>query len=553
MKTSSLGVEVYDTTLRDGSQRAGISLSCDDKVRIARVLDRLGVAFIEGGWPGSNPKDAEFFARARDVEWTTARIAAFGSTRRVGHDVEDDPNLRALLESGTTVCTLFGKTSPLHVLEVIRSTLEDNLTLIEESVAYLRGEGRDVIYDAEHFFDGYKVDPVYAVETLRAADRGGARTLVLCDTNGGCLPWEVETMTRDVRASLAGEGDAAVPRLGAHMHNDADCAVANSVAAIRSGATHLQGTINGYGERCGNADLCTAIPSLELKLGRHCLPPESLKHLPEVARFVAEVANLALDDCQPYVGRHAFAHKGGVHVAATRRNRNAYQHVDPAEIGNETRVLVSELSGRGNVLCKAEEYAAQLGGDVAGILEEIKANEARGFCYEAAEGSVAVMLARQEADYCPPFRLIDYMVNVEHRDRRGTFAEATVKLEVEGGIVHTAAEGVGPVGALDKALRKALLPIYPALSRFKLVDYKVRILDGDKATAATTRVLIDTSDGERSWGTVGASSNMIEASWGAMADAIEYGLRLHGVVVEATGEGPQRDENHGNNHCSLAG
>jgi len=521
-------ISVYDTTLRDGTQRDGLSLSCDDKIRIAERLDVLGVAYLEGGWPGSNPKDAEFFARARDMEWKTARITAFGSTRRAGIHVEDDANLKALLDSGTEVCTIFGKSWTRHVTEVLRTTFDENLRLIEESVAYLKAQGRMVIYDAEHFFDGYKADPAYAHQTLEAAANGGADAIVLCDTNGGSMPWEVEQIV----SSVAGP----FPSLGIHCHNDADSATANTIAAVRSGAVHVQGTINGYGERCGNANLCAIIPNLELKLGKRCLPEGALAHLYEVAHFVAEMANLAPDEHMAYVGRSAFAHKGGVHVAAIRRNPGSYEHVDPSKVGNDTRVVVSELSGRGNLLSKAEEHGVSVENGVGGVLQDVKDNEARGFSYEAAEASVALMLARKADDYQAPYRLVDYMVTVEHRAGRGTFAEATVKVEVAGEVVHTASEGDGPVNALDRALRKALLPVYPVLARIKLDDYKVRILDGTNATSAITRVLIESTDGTHKWGTVGASPNIIEASWRALTDAIEYGLRLQTEPVSAAKE-----------------
>jgi 2-isopropylmalate synthase len=515
-------IQIYDTTLRDGTQRDGLSLSCEDKVRVAQRLDRLGVAYIEGGWPGSNPKDVEFFARARDLSWEHAQIAAFGATRRAGIAVEDDPNLRALLDSGAAVCTLFGKSWRLHVTDVLRTTLDENLRLIEQSVAYLVGAGRRVIYDAEHFFDGYKDDAAYALETVRSAVRGGAEVTVLCDTNGGTMPWEIDEI---VRATTA------VGPLGVHCHNDSDSGTANSLAAVRAGAIHVQGTINGYGERCGNANLCAIIPNLELKMGRRCLPDGRLRQLYEVAHYVAEMCNLAPDEHQAYVGRSAFAHKGGVHVAAMRRSSVSYEHINPAQVGNQTRVVVSELSGRGNVLAKAEEFGVALSGkdDATDVLQDIKDNEARGFSYEAAEASVALMLERRAPGYRPPYRLIDYMVNVEHRDGRGTFAEATVKVEVGGEVVHTAAEGDGPVSALDRALRKALLPVYPELDRIQLDDYKVRILDGQNGTSSITRVLVDSTDGHAHWGTVGASTNIIEASWRALTDAIEYGLRQLGV------------------------
>ncbi len=517
--TRAPAIQIYDTTLRDGTQREGISLSCEDKLRVARRLDELGVAFIEGGWPGSNPKDAEFFARARDLPWKRAQVAAFGSTCRVGGGPEDDANIRALLDSGAPVCTVVGKTWTLHVTDVLRTNLDDNLRIIERSLAYLKAQGRRVVYDAEHFFDGWRADPAYALETLRAAKRGGAETIVLCDTNGGSLPWRVAEVVRTVREALDHP-------LGVHTHNDGECAVANTLAAVSEGAIQVQGTINGYGERCGNANLCSIIPALELKLGKPCLPEGNLRTLYEVAHFVAEVANLPPDEHLAYVGKSAFAHKGGIHVAAMRRNEESYQHVDPKLVGNEMRVVVSELSGRGNLLAKAEEFglASGPGAAVGDLLTTIKELEARGFSFEAAEASVAMMMKRQAPGYRPPFELVDFLVNVEHRSGRGIFSEAMVKVRVDGEVLHTAAEGDGPVNALDAALRKALLPRFPRIAQLQLADYKVRILDGTEGTAAVTRVLVDMQDGPRRWSTVGASTNIIEASWCALVDALEYGL-----------------------------
>jgi len=517
-------VQIYDTTLRDGTQREGISLSCADKLRIARKLDELGVAFIEGGWPGSNPKDAEFFERARDMQWQTALIAAFGSTCRPNGQINpaDDANIKAMLDANTPVCTVVGKTWTLHVIDVLRTTLDDNLRIIEQSLAYLKAQGRRIIYDAEHFFDGYKADPAYAIETLRAAVRGGAETVVLCDTNGGSLPWEVVEIVRAVKQSLPHP-------LGIHTHDDGECAVANSLAAVREGVIQVQGTINGYGERCGNANLCSIIPDLDLKLGVPCLPEGRLPKLYELSHLVAEVANLAPDEHMAYVGKSAFAHKGGIHVAAMRRNGSSYQHIDPTLVGNQQRVVVSELAGRGNLLSKVEEYGLDVNNvQVADVLSEIKTLEAQGFSFEAAEATVALMLKRQQPDYSPPFEMIDFSANVEHRQGRGIFAEATMKVRVPTGgeVIHTAAEGNGPVNALDAALRKALVSHYPAIAKFHLADYKVRILDGNNGTAATTRVLIDTQNGAKRWSTVGASANIIEASWRALADSVEYGLTI---------------------------
>jgi 2-isopropylmalate synthase len=518
-------VELYDTTLRDGSQREGISYTLADKLRIAEKLDEFGVAFIEGGWPGSNPKDAEFFARARDRDWKHAVVTAFGATRRAKHGPENDPNLRALLDAGTRACTVVGKTWTLHVTEVLRTTLEENLKIIEESIAYLVGEKRRVIYDAEHFFDGYRADPAYALETLRAAMRGGAETLVLCETNGGALPWYVEETVRKVLTELG-----PTQRIGVHAHDDTGCGVANSLAAVRGGATHVQGTINGYGERCGNANLSVIAPNLELKMNRRCTLPGKLAEISELSRFVAEVANLAPDAHMAYVGRSAFAHKGGIHVAAMRRTSSSYQHVEPALVGNEMRVVVSELSGRGNVLSKAEELGVNVteGAEVE-TLKQIKDAEARGVSYEGAEAAVALLLRRQAKDYQPLFQVLDFETRVGRRGAGETYAEATVKLRVGAQVLHTAAEGNGPVSALDAALRKSLTPVYPALSGIHLADYKVRILDGKDGTEAVTRVLIDSHDGKRAWSTVGASPNIIQASLEALVDAIEYGLLENGV------------------------
>ena len=513
-------IQIYDTTLRDGTQSEGFTLSSNDKMRIAYKLDELGVAFIEGGWPGSNPKDVEFFERAHDISWKNALIAAFGSTCRVKGGPEDDANIKALLDSQTPVCTIFGKTWTLHVREVLLTTPEDNLRIIEQSVAYLKANSKRVIYDAEHFFDGYKADSSYALETLRAAIRGGAEIVVLCDTNGGTMPWEVERIIRDLKPVLAHP-------FGIHTHNDSECAVINSLAAIREGATQVQGTINGVGERCGNANLISIMADLELKMGYQCLPEGNVAKLYDLSHFVAEVANITPDEHLPFVGKSAFAHKGGVHVAAMRRSAQSYQHVQPELVGNKMRVVVSDLSGRGNLLSKAEEHGVEVEGEeVVSVLNDVKELESRGFSFEAAEASVAMMLKRQEYGYKAPFELVDFFVNVEHRQGRGIFAEAMVKVRVQGELLHTAAEGNGPVNALDNALRKALLGYYPQLANFHLSDYKVRILDSDHGTEAITRVLIDTRNKTSRWSTVGASTNIIEASWRALADSLEYGLMV---------------------------
>ncbi|MBK8824750.1 MAG: citramalate synthase [Anaerolineales bacterium] len=513
-------IQIYDTTLRDGTQSEGFTLSSNDKIRIAQKLDEIGVAFIEGGWPGSNPKDVEFFERARDMQWKNALIAAFGSTCRVKGGPEDDANIKALLDSNTPVCTIFGKTWTLHVKEVLLTTNDDNLRIIEQSVAYLKANGKRVIYDAEHFFDGYKADSSYALETLKAAVRGGAETVVLCDTNGGTLPWEVENIVRELKPALAHP-------FGIHTHNDGECAVVNSLVAVREGAIQVQGTINGVGERCGNANLCSIISDLELKMDHQCLPAGKLEHLYDLSHFVAEVANITPDEHLPFVGKSAFAHKGGVHVAAMRRSPQSYQHIEPEKIGNKMRVVVSDLSGRGNLLSKAEEHGVEVEGEeVVGVLNDIKELESRGFSFEAAEASVTMMLKRQEYGYKAPFELIDFSVNVEHRQGRGIFAEATVKVMVRGELFHTAADGNGPVNAMDNSLRKALVSYYPQVAKFHLSDYKVRILDSDHGTEAITRVLIDTRNDTSRWSTVGASTNIIEASWRALADSMEYGLMV---------------------------
>jgi 2-isopropylmalate synthase len=512
-------MQIYDTTLRDGTQRTDVSLSVNDKLAIAHRLDELGVDFIEGGWPGSNPKDVEFFQRAESETWQHALIAAFGATCAANKQPEDDANIQALVQANTPVCTLFGKTSILHVTEILRTTRENNLRMIEQSVAYLRAQGRRVIYDGEHFFDGYKLDPEYALETFRAALRGGAETLVLCDTNGGTMPWEVTEITRTVQ-------DALHAPLGIHTHNDGECAVANALAGVREGCMQVQGTINGYGERCGNSNLCSVLPDLELKMGIKCLPEGNLARLFDLSHYVSELANLHQDEHLAYVGRAAFAHKGGVHVSAIHRNINSYQHIDPGLVGNSLQVVVSELSGKSNLMHKIEEYGLEKDGlsDVGGILQEVKSLEAQGFSFEAADASVVLMLKRQQDGYQPPFELIDFNVMVEHRQGRGIFSEATVKICVHGEEQHTAADGNGPVAALDSALRKALVSTYPQIANFHLSDYKVRILDTDKGTSATTRVLIETQNGNTRWNTVGASANIIEASWRALADAVEYGL-----------------------------
>lgn len=512
-------ISLYDTTLRDGSQRERLSFSLADKLKITEWLDRLGIDYIEGGWPGSNPKDREYFERLRDLQLDHAQVAAFGSTRRAGVLAEDDANLRALLDAHTSVITVFGKSWLLHVAEVLHTTPEENLRMIGETIRYLSENGRHVFFDAEHFFDGYRHESGYALETLHAAVEAGAEVVVLCDTNGGTLPREIATVIEVVDRAVT------VP-LGIHAHNDIETAVAGTLAAVQAGVIQVQGTINGYGERCGNANLCSVIPTLQLKMGLACIGDEQLACLSETAHAVSELANQRLDPHLAYVGSSAFAHKGGAHVDALRKNAHTYQHVDPRCVGNQTRIVISELAGRSNVVHKAEKFGLTLGNrdTVSAVLSQIKELEGRGFQFEGAEGSVELMMRRTEADYSVPFELLDFHVLIRAGDDGAMAAEATVKVRVGERTIHTAADGSGPVNALDIAIRKALLPTHPQLAAVRLTDYKVRILDGEAGTSAQTRVLITSSDGERSWSTVGCSNNIIEASWIALADALEYAL-----------------------------
>lgn len=523
-------IAIYDTTLRDGTQGEGMSLSVRDKVRIAKRLDAFGISYVEGGWPGSNPKDEAFFARAMNESWQHTTLCAFGATRRAGCTVEEDPNIIALISSGAPLCTVFGKSSTLQVEDVLRTQLDTNLRMVRETVEYLCAAGRRVFFDAEHFFDGFSQDAAYALAVITNAAQAGAECVVLCDTNGGTMPWQVQDSVEVVRKALDDAGCEAT-MIGIHAHDDSGLAVANSLAAVRAGATQVQGTINGYGERCGNANLCAIIPNLELKMGLRTDCHAQLSELSRLSRFVAEIANISPDDQMPYVGRSAFAHKGGVHVSAMRRTSASYQHIEPEQVGNRCRILVSELSGRANVLSKAEEAGLSIRGQAAAdVLEAIKDAESRGYSFEAAEASVELMVRRTEADYEPPFELVDYKVLVGAVDANQadvpnqSYAEAMVKVRIHGELIHTAAEGDGPVEALDGALRKALIDHYPKLEEIELTDYKVRILDGRDGTAAITRVLIDSRSGKRRWSTVGASTNIIEASCIALLDSIEHGL-----------------------------
>jgi 2-isopropylmalate synthase len=518
-----MDIVLYDTTLRDGAQREGISFSVEDKLKIARRLDRLGVAYIEGGWPGSNPKDLAFFERVSELHLEQAVVVAFGSTRRAGVAVEKDVSIRALVAANTPAVALVGKSWDLHVRQVLNTSLKENLHLIADSVRYLKALGLDVIYDAEHFFDGYEADPAYAMQTLVAAAETGADVLVLCDTNGGTLPSRVAKVVAEVRQVTS------VP-LGIHAHNDGEMAVANSLAAVEMGVHHVQGTINGYGERCGNANLCSLIPALKLKMGYDCVTDEQLRALAETARYVSEVANLSLYPHQPYVGHSAFAHKGGIHVNAIVKCEESYQHIDPGLVGNYKRVVVSELSGKSNITYKAQECGLDLPDGTADreILQRVKELESQGFQFEGAEGSVELLIRRAQPGYTSPFELLDFHVLVRESHDGNMTAEATVKVRVGDQIMHTAADGNGPVNALDAAVRKALLPFYPSLADVQLTDYKVRILDGEAGTAAQTRVLIDSASGHRTWSTVGSSTNIIEASWQALVDSLEYAL-LNGM------------------------
>jgi 2-isopropylmalate synthase len=515
-------IVVYDTTLRDGAQGPAVSFSASDKVRIARTLDQLGFDYVEGGFPGSNPKDEELFATLAAHPLKRARLAAFGATRRAGGRCEDDANLNALIQSGAAVWTLVGKSDSWQVGAVLQTTTTENLDMVRDSVAYGVELGREVIFDAEHFFDGFARDAEYALEVCLVAARSGARWIVLCDTNGGSLPAEIKVGVEAVRRSLDAEGLPA--GVGIHTHNDCELAVANSLEGVMAGADMVQGTINGYGERCGNANLVSVVANLVLKLGLDALPAGAAARFTGLSRTVAEIANLALPLQQPFVGVGAFAHKGGQHVAAMLKHSDSYQHIDPGVVGNEARVLVSEQSGRGNVLAKAREFGLELDRDdpqTLWLVKHLKELEHRGYSYEAADASFEMLLRRLQPGYEAPWKVADFTTMVR-KDGDSVHAEATVKVEVGGEVYHTAASGNGPVNALDAALRKALSPRFPALRGVSLHDYKVRILDGAAGTAATTRVLVESGKGLKRWTTVGCSSNIIEASLAALIDSFEY-------------------------------
>ena len=516
-------VFLYDTTLRDGAQGEGISFSDAGKVRFARMLDEFGIDFIEGGFAGSNPRDRRFFEDIRKERLTQARVTAFGSTRRVDLDAKDDPQLAGLLAAETEWVTIYGKSWLLHVTDVLRTTGERNLQMIADTVGYLRAAGRQVFFDAEHFFDGYKADPVYALQALGAAAREGAAGLILCDTNGGSLPHEVYAVTRKVCEAFP------ALEVGIHTHNDSGLAVATSLEAVRAGARQVQGCMNGYGERTGNANLVSVLPALELKMGFHCVGAERLRKLREISVVTDDLANQRIDPHQPYVGRAAFSHKAGAHVNAIQKNPATFEHIEPGQVGNERHVLVSELSGTSNVLLKA----AELGVDVSAldkeatraILEEVKRRENSGYSYESADGSFKILLQKVLNKHTPFFELEGFRVIVEKRGRdEPCISEATIKVKVAGETELTAGEGRGPVDALNAALRQALTRFYPEIKHIALTDYRVRILDPQEATRAVTRVLIESGDGARQWGTVGVSENIIEASWQALLDSVEYKL-----------------------------
>ncbi|MBL9142626.1 MAG: citramalate synthase [Verrucomicrobiaceae bacterium] len=510
-------VSIYDTTLRDGTQGTGISFSTLDKIRVAEKLDDFGVHYIEGGWPGSNPKDAAFFEEASKRTWKNAKITAFGMTRRGKLKVEEDPQVQMLLDAKTPVVTIVGKTWPLHVTEVFGVTLEENLAMIADTVAYLKSHGREVLYDAEHFFDSFKEDPDYSLKTVKAASDAGADLIVLCETNGGALPEFVGEVTAKVVAHLGRP-------VGIHTHNDGGVGVANALAAVRAGANQVQGTINGYGERVGNCNLITIMPTLQLKMGIDL--GLDLTRLRELSSFVAEMANVQPEIRAPYVGVAAFTHKGGLHVHAVQKLARSYEHIDPALVGNERIITISDMSGQSNVLVRAEAMGfkfAKGAPEVQTILAEVKRLESEGYEFEAAEASFELLIRKQLKQHTPSFQLLEYHVSHRHRAGNET-CEATVKLLINGEKVYTVDEGDGPVNALDNALRKALSPAYPAVAKMRLEDYKVRIIDSGSGTAAKTRVLVVSSNGERTWGTVGVSTNIIDASWEALVDAIEYFL-----------------------------
>jgi len=517
-------VKIYDTTLRDGMQAEGISFSLADKLAIARRLDAFGVHYIEGGYAAANPKEMQFFRELKGG-LEHARLAAFGSTRRADRTVDEDPSLQAILQTGAGVGTLVGKTWDLHVTEVLRCGLDDNVLMCDQSIRYLKGKGLEVIFDAEHFFDGYKHNPTYALRVLQAAAEAGADVLVLCETNGGALPQEVYDITRAVARALPGVA------IGIHCHNDTDCAVANSLAAVHAGARHVQGTINGLGERAGNANLCSILANLSLKMGFETVGREKIASLTELSHFVFEVANLPPVPNMPYVGESAFAHKAGLHIDALRKHKATYEHIEPAAVGNERRFLLSELSGSSNILAKLEKDRLTQDRDLARrLLKALQDLENEGYQFEAAEASFDLLVKKAMGTYRPAFELLKYHVNVEMDQAGQVTTEATVKLRVDSTVEHVVAEGDGPVNALDNALRKSLVRFYPAIRDMHLIDYKVRVVNAQAATAARVRVIIETRDHDAVWGTVGVSENIIEASWKALVDSVEYKLLKDAII-----------------------
>ncbi|MDD5593713.1 MAG: citramalate synthase [Candidatus Margulisbacteria bacterium] len=513
-------VTLFDTTLRDGAQTEGISFSLEDKLKIAKLLDELGVHYIEGGWPGSNPKDIEFFKKIKQVKLKNAKICAFSSTRRPGIKVEDDKNIQTLIAAGTPVVSIFGKTWDFHVKDALKTTLQENLDMIRETIAYAKQAGREVIFDAEHFFDGYKANQEYALKCLKTAEFAGADVLCLCDTNGGSLAFEIQAIIKDVRAQFK-------TPLGIHAHNDSETAVSVSGMAVYCGCTHVQGTINGYGERCGNANLCSIIPILKLKMGIDCVTDDQLKKLTEISRHVAEIANLPQSAHQPFVGRSAFSHKGGIHVSAVVKHPGTYEHVKPELVGNERRVTISELSGVSNLLVKAEEYGIDLkkeSKETKELIGTLKAMENQGYSFEEGESSFELLVRRALGEFKPFFELEEFNIQTAKLGEKGTQSIAHLKIKVKAKIFDAVGEGDGPVNALDAALRKVLENIYPDLKMMKLTDYKVRVLNSEAGTAARVRVIIESADEKNVWNTVGVSTNVIEASWLALVDSIEYKL-----------------------------
>ena len=522
-------VLVYDTTLRDGTQGEQTNFSAEEKLRIAQRLDDAHFDYIEGGWPGSNPKDIRFFEMAQNIKFKNSRLTAFGSTRHPHTKPESCLNLKALVKAGTSAGAIVGKSWDLHVTEILKTDLNENLAMIADSIEYLKSMGKEVLFDAEHFFDGYKNNPRYTTKVVKTALAAGADMIVLCDTNGGCMPHEISEIVKNISSHIP------LNSIAIHTHNDGGLAVANSIAAVREGVKMIQGTINGYGERCGNADLISLIANLQLKLGKNCLPSESIRQLTNLSHFVSDVANVPPLNARPFVGRSAFAHKGGVHVSAVVKNSAAYEHIQPELVGNRRRVLVSDLSGKSNVEYKAKEFGIDLGKNDAiskKIVREVKLMEDRGFQFDAADGSLSLLIKKTIGEFIEPFNLETFSVITSRTENNPCLSQATIKISVAGEEELTAAEGNGPVNALDHALRKALTKFYPQIGEMRLVDFKVRTLEGSEGTAAGVRVLLDSTDGEELWSTIGVSENIIEASWQALVDSIEYKLSKDNLAAK---------------------